>query len=264
MVKLFVKQFNDWFTVERIDAQTYAISEYGHWEQVHSYLVIGDHLAVLIDTGLGIGDIKTVVEQLTSLPVKVLTTHVHWDHIGGHGSFSEVYVHPLEQDWLVHAIPGLPLDTIRQNIGRDITKPLPPGFNLADYELFKGIPTGLLNDNQNIDLGSRVLTVIHTPGHSPGHICIYEAQRGYLYTGDLIYKGTLYANYPSTNPMQFVKSVEEVSRFNVNKILPGHNELSLHRDFLLVVNTACQDLLTKGLVKHGSGLHNFQNLKIYF
>lgn len=86
------------FTIEEIDPMTLAISEYGHWENIHSYLVIGNDYAALIDTGIGIGNIKSVVEHLTSLSVKVITTHVHWDHIGGNGQFSEVYVHELEEE----------------------------------------------------------------------------------------------------------------------------------------------------------------------
>lgn len=73
----------NWFTVEKIDETTYAISEYGHWEETHCYLLLGLKSAVLIDTGLGVADIKEVVDGLTFLSVRVLTTHVHWDHIGG-------------------------------------------------------------------------------------------------------------------------------------------------------------------------------------
>ena len=75
-----------WFTVDQIDSATFAVSEWGHWEEVHAYLVVGSERAALIDTGTGIDSIKQVVDQLTRLPVVVLTTHAHWDHTGGHGS----------------------------------------------------------------------------------------------------------------------------------------------------------------------------------
>ncbi|WP_418747121.1 MBL fold metallo-hydrolase [Frisingicoccus sp.] len=91
---------NNWFTVERIDIDTYAISEYKHWEETHCYLLCGAQRAVLIDTGLGIVKIKEVVDDLTELPVTVITTHVHWDHIGGHQHFSHFEVHEAEKDWL--------------------------------------------------------------------------------------------------------------------------------------------------------------------
>jgi len=159
-----------------IDSKTFAISEYGHWEKVHSYLVIGDKCAALIDTGIGIGNIRSVVDKLTSLPIKVITTHVHWDHIGGHGHFNEIYVHELETDWLENGIPGLPIEVIRHDVSRDISKPIPVDFRIEDYEPFRGKPTAVVMDNYTIDLGSRVLTCFHTPGHSPGHLCIYEEE----------------------------------------------------------------------------------------
>ena len=88
----------NWFTVETIDKNTFAISEYKHWEETHSYLLIGEKSALLIDTGLGIADIKQVVESLTSLPILVATTHIHWDHIGGHGSFENIAVYENKKD----------------------------------------------------------------------------------------------------------------------------------------------------------------------
>ena len=76
---------NDWFTVEQIDSRTFAISEYRHWEETHCYLLCGMDKALLIDTGLGVANIREAVDELTDLPVTAVTTHVHWDHIGGHG-----------------------------------------------------------------------------------------------------------------------------------------------------------------------------------
>ena len=80
----------DWFTVEKIDEDTYAISEYQHWEETHCYLLCGTKRALLIDTGLGVANIKEVVDKLTMLPIFVVTTHVHWDHIGGHQYFENI------------------------------------------------------------------------------------------------------------------------------------------------------------------------------
>lgn len=96
-----------WFTVETIDDETFAISEYKHWEEVHSYLLIGRERAVLIDSGLGVSNIKNVVANLTALPVLVVTTHVHWDHIGGHSLFNDVAVFETEKDWLAASSPFL-------------------------------------------------------------------------------------------------------------------------------------------------------------
>ncbi len=142
-----------WFTVEMIDDATYAISEYGHWENAHSYLLIGNTYAALIDTGLGIGNIKSVTDQLTSLPIKVITTHVHWDHIGGHSLFKEIYVHQGDADWLEHGLP-LPLARIRADVLREpFSKPAPPVFDISLYTPYRGKPAFVLADNDTFRLG---------------------------------------------------------------------------------------------------------------
>lgn len=256
---------DQWFTIDAIDSQTYAISEYGHWEKVHSYLIIGSNSAVLLDTGIGIGDISLVVKKLTALPIKVVTSHVHWDHIGGHGKFDEIYVHELEEDWIINGIPGLPIEEIRYNVGREITKPIPQNFQIKSYEPFTGQPTKLMKDGDEINLGDRTLQIIHTPGHSPGHICVFEKEREYLYTADLIYKGTLYAFYPTTDPKLFVESVRKISNLeSVRRVLPGHNEFPLDHNFIKSIKQACEELEKLGKVKHGTGIHKYDEFEIYF
>lgn len=95
----------NWFTIEIIDYNTYAISEYRHWEETHCYLLCGTEKAILIDTGLGVANIKTVIDCLTELPVMVITTHVHWDHIGGHKYFNNIAAHEAEKEWLSTQFP---------------------------------------------------------------------------------------------------------------------------------------------------------------
>ena len=84
-----------WYTVEVIGPGSWCISEYAHWEETHCYLLTGAEKALLLDTGLGIGKIREQVDRLTALPVQVLTTHAHWDHIGGgrmvKGTFSSSF-----------------------------------------------------------------------------------------------------------------------------------------------------------------------------
>ena len=91
---------SNWFSIEKIDDSTYAISEYKHWEETHCYLLLGIERAVLIDTSLGVSNIKSVVDSLTSLPVLVITTHIHWDHIGGHRYFKDFAVYENEVEWI--------------------------------------------------------------------------------------------------------------------------------------------------------------------
>ena len=69
----------DWFTIDKIDEQTYIISEYRHPEETHCYLLIGSERCLLIDTGLGICNIYEQVRKLTNKPVTAVATHIHWD-----------------------------------------------------------------------------------------------------------------------------------------------------------------------------------------
>lgn len=167
---------DNWFTIEQIDNTTYAISEYKHWEKTHAYLLIGSKQALLIDTGLGVGNIKEVVESLTKLPILVVTTHVHWDHIGGHQQFEKFAVHELEKDWISEKFP-IPLTAVKSSLLTQNTN-FPKDFLFSGYQIFRGEPDIVLKDNDKIDIGNRSLLVIHTPGHSPGHICLYEPDRG--------------------------------------------------------------------------------------
>jgi len=257
---------DSWFTVNQIDNTTFAISEYGHWEQVHSYLLIGEEKAALIDTGLGIDNIKRITDQLTNLPIIVLTTHVHWDHIGSHGEFKNIYVHKDEEDWLVNGIKKLSIEQIRKDVSRDITIPTPETFNPDTYKPFQGNPTGLLNDGDEIEIGNRKLTIYHTPGHSPGHISILDNSKGYLFTGDLLYDGTpVYAFFPTTNPVDLTQSLKKISNIpNVTKIYGGHNTIGLDASLLYEVGKAVEELKEKNQVRFGTGIHKFKGFSVQF
>lgn len=246
---------NNWFTVESIDESTFAISEYKHWEETHCYLLLGKEQAVLIDTGLGVSNIKVIADALTSLPVAVLTTHVHWDHIGGHRYFENIAVHEAETEWITEKFP-LELQAVKENLVL-IPCDFPAEFRLDDYRIYKGKPTRILHDGDIINLGNRSLEVIHTPGHSPGHCCFWEKDKGYLYSGDLIYCGCLDAFYPTTDPIVFMNSVDKIGRLKVKRLLPAHHTLDISPDMVCKTADAFHSLHRQGKLKQGSGIFDF-------
>lgn len=250
---------DDWFTVEQIDANTYRLSEYRHWEKTHCYLLLGTERALLIDTGLGIGNIGDAVRRLTKLPVVAMATHAHWDHVGGHACCAAYYVHEAEVAWLRGAFP-LPLQAVRSMVVRDCV--LPEGFDVEQYTIFAGNEARILRDGDSIDLGSRSVQALHTPGHSPGHMCVWEEARGYLWTGDLVYRGTLYASYPSTDPEAYAASAKRVAALPIQRVLPGHHAADVRVEMVRQVATALQRLQADGLLRHGSGRHAFDGFDI--
>lgn len=250
-----------WFTVDPIDQDTYAISEYKHWEETHCYLLCGSDCAVLIDTGLGVSNIKNIVDSLTALPIRVVTTHVHWDHIGGHGYFDHIGVFEKEQAWLSEKFP-LSLQAVKQNIMHQPCD-FPRDFNIENYRIFQGLPTEVLYDGDMIHLGNRQIKVIHTPGHSPGHCCFYEQERKYLFSGDLIYKGCLDAFYPTTDPLLFFESIQKVKALAIDRILPGHHQLDIPTDLLNKIEAGFHQLSHRGQLKQGGGIFEFSDFQIH-
>lgn len=250
----------DWFTVDQIDENTYVISEYRHWEETHCYLLNGGERSLLIDTGLGIENIYDEVIKLTDKPVTAVATHIHWDHIGGHKYFPDFYAHEAELDWLNGGFP-LSLDTIKEMV-LDRCDP-PEAFDVERYELFQGTPTRLLSDGDVIDLGGRRVEVLHTPGHSPGHLCFWEPATGYLFTGDLVYKDVLFAYYPSTDPEAYLASLEKVAALPVGKVFPAHHSLDIQPEILGRMRDALRQLKAEGKLHHGSGTFDYGDWGIW-
>lgn len=126
------------------------------------------------------------------------------------------------------------IDTIREMV-LDRCNP-PDGYDVNNYEFFQGTPTRVLHDGDTIDLGYRIITVLHTPGHSPGHshghMCFLESARGYLFTGDVVYKDTLFVYYPSTDPQAYLRSLEKIAALLVKQVFPAHHTLDIHPEIL--------------------------------
>ena len=245
---------NNWFTTEKIDNDTYIISEYRHWEETHCYLLNGSKRSLLIDTGLGICNIYDEIIKLTDKHVTAAATHMHWDHIGGHKYFPDFYVHEYELGWINGGFP-LPMTAVRNMVADRCD--LPKDFDVCGYEVFQGMPARLLRDNDIIDIGGRVIKVLHTPGHSPGHMCFWEPERGYLFTGDLVYKGTLLAYYPSTDPKAYLESCEKIAMLPVKRVFPAHHALDIEPEILIRIRDELRMLQEKGKLHHGSGRFDF-------
>ncbi len=216
-----------WFTVSEPLKDVFAIAEPLHPEHVRSYLVTGEERGVLIDTGTGIGDIRAIVEQLTDRPVSVITSHAHWDHIGGNWQFDEIAIHPAEASgldtfWATEAL--------RESSRPDqLMGPLPPGVIWEDLEIRPSKPTAFLHGGETIDLGGVALDVIHAPGHSPGLLGFLDRKRALLLSTDIVYPGPLYAYDDDANIDDYVASLTmlaELSR-DLHTVLPCHNGDSL-------------------------------------
>ena len=246
----------EWFHVRELEPGVHVISEPGH---VNSYLVQGTEAAVLLDTGLGIANIRDVAEGLCGKPLRVINTHHHFDHSGGNRLFDDIAIHRDGVQLLEHdANPALAaaymeyverlLAAWEQYKNADdeyfhlltterLLRPLPEGFDPSTYEVFPSTPTRLLDDNDVVDLGGRQLRVLHTPGHSPDSICLFDEKNGLLFGGDTINTGPIYAQLDESNVPDFAASTQRLSDLSssVRRVFVCHfmrfeNEPGLLRD----------------------------------
>ncbi len=219
-----VKTPDQWFEVYRIRPGVFAIYEPHQFEEVISYLIVGNQRAVLFDTGMGISNIKAVVEGLTKLPISVVNSHTHNDHVGDNWRFTDVY--------------GMPTDFTRMNAkgskadaqaelapGQICGGTLPSGFDPKSYRTKAFQISRWLRDGDKINLGDRTLEVIATPGHTPDSIALLDEQNGLLFTGDTFYPGPIYLYRPETDLDAYVASVKKLAGLasRVQLLLPAHN-----------------------------------------
>jgi len=193
---------------------------------VNTYLIEGRRRAALFDTGMGIGSMRQAVEQLTSLPVCVINSHSHWDHVGGNCQFDDIAIHPAEAGELPE---GADLAGIRAALCRpELVSCLPQGFDPGEFRLRPSQPGRLLRHGELVDLGGRVLRVISTPGHSPGSVSLWDGREGVLLTGDAFYRGTMWLFSPGeADPDQALLSLRRllVLRPDIRLLCPGHEEV---------------------------------------
>jgi glyoxylase-like metal-dependent hydrolase (beta-lactamase superfamily II) len=227
-----------WHTITSIGENVYQISEpIGIIEPrfgvstVNMYLIVGEDYAALIDSGMGIGDVSAEINRITSLPCMVLNTHYHWDHVGANASFKERAIHESEVDLVAQKQN---VASIRKAMKSPAAQAaLPPGFDPSAYRIIPKPATRSLQDNELIDLGGHVLKVLHTPGHSPGHVAFWHEANNMLFTGDTASMGPVYACFEGGDPEALAESVKRLATLpNVRMICPGHNEIIAKQDWL--------------------------------
>ena len=212
-----------WFEVYKIRSGIFAIYEPHQLEEVISYLVVGRDKALLFDTGMGISNIQLVVAGLTKLPVSVVNSHTHNDHVGDNWRFTDVY--GLDTDFTRANSRGNKEDAQAELAPDEICGTLPAGFDAKAYSTKPFHITHWLHDGDTIDLGGRTLQVIGTPGHTPDSIALLDEKNGLLFTGDTFYLGPIYLFRPETDLDGYVASVQKLAAMapHLQLLLPAHN-----------------------------------------
>ncbi|MCB2187306.1 MAG: MBL fold metallo-hydrolase [Deltaproteobacteria bacterium] len=178
----------------------------------NSYL-IGGELPTLVDPGhdqlYGHLEVGLTGDGQKDLPGLVIVTHSHPDHLEAavrlQRQGAKVALHPVEAEFLagegraLAAAMGLP--------AYDIV----PDLFLEEGELF---------------LGQEQLQVLHTPGHSPGHLCLYWPRHKALFAGDLVFaQGVGRVDFPGGSGEDLKDSLKRVANLDLELVLPGHGPI---------------------------------------
>lgn len=221
----------DWFRVQQMASDIWAIREPSHSEDVLCYFVKGSGQNVLIDTGMGLADLRDVIPDQE---VTALLTHSHWDHMGGARLFPKVLIlnHSYEttrlsKGWLPTEMCGFET--------REFAVPVPSDFSEQTFQIQGVSSFDTFTDGQKIDLGDKHLSVIHTPGHTPGSACFFLEEDGFLFSGDTLYPGPEYLHLPESSFADYKHSLERLMKEigkGLKRIFPGHNAFSANPDLL--------------------------------
>ena len=233
-----------WFEVYKIEPDVYVFYEPGQFEEVISYLVLGKKKAVLIDSGLGIGNVKKLAQEFTELPKMIVNTHSHYDHVAQNYMFSEVAIFDTPSSRRVAKNGYSKTDMSHLLADGMLHKPLPENFAPENYHVPPFTVTRWLKNSDIINLGGRKLEIIRTPGHSPDSICLLDKDAELLWTGDTFYTGALYLHLPGSDLDAFISSYEKLIAVSdlYEKLMPSHNEPWVDKAILNEVLEATKDI----------------------
>jgi len=237
---------DDWFEIRRITDDLFILHEPRHFEKTNVSLLIGREMAVLIDTGCGIGDLGRAVERLTEKPVSVINTHTHLDHIGGNRHFEEIalFDHPRSRQLAAH---GAPREILEREILDEklLTGPWPEGFDPRALELSPFEVNRWLKDGERIRLGDIELEAIHTPGEAPDHICLLDRAHRVLYCGDILLHGAIWTHLEGGSLSELIASYQKLMGYydEFDHLMPSHNEPWIDRQLLPAALAAAERIV---------------------
>ena len=180
------------YKAEEIAEKSWMIQN-AHTESSYAfcYLVEGDNYALLIDSILGMGNLKAFCETLTDKPIRLVNTHAHSDHFGGNFFFDHCWLHHKDIGFFQQCI-GIKKEQVVE-MAKQMALPeykdlIEPDDNFADWNPIRVFP---LYDGDVFDLGGREIEVVEVGGHTAGSIVLIDHKTRIAYSGDACNGNTL-------------------------------------------------------------------------
>ncbi len=216
---------DDWYEVIRVSDDISLIREkyIAAWLRCNIWHLRGKNFGLLIDSGMGLRPLKREIAILGEKPITVISTHCHFDHIGGAHEFDCRLGHRLEEE--LYREPNHENSGTAEFVRAETFLALPDkDFRYEEYQVKPAPLTGYLDDGDVVDLGDRVFQVLHLPGHSPGSIALYEVKTRTLFSGDAIYDGELFDTVYHSDKTTYRESLQRLREFDIESVHGGHYE----------------------------------------
>jgi glyoxylase-like metal-dependent hydrolase (beta-lactamase superfamily II) len=230
-----------WFDVDEVDDGVLRITEPHAAPLIRAnlFLVRGRDRDLLVDSGLGIGSLRTELADLFERRVTAVATHRHYDHVGGMYEFEEVVIHGEDAEGVRH--PNRTVSLLTANLDPEYVAMLKASgydapeilidalpdeaYDPATYAVRPVAPTRIVAGGDVVSTGDRAFEVLHLPGHTPGEIGLWETETGTLFSGDCVYEsGDLLDELPESNIPDYVTSMQRLRDVSARIVHGGHDD----------------------------------------
>ncbi|MDU8945964.1 MBL fold metallo-hydrolase [Ovoidimarina sediminis] len=213
----------DWYRLRpQSDGITFIDEPFIHeFYRCNIWHVRGRDRDMLVDSGMGVVSLRKWVPLVSERALTAVASHTHFDHIGCHHEFDDRAVHRAEAEIL--SDPTRRATLADPYVTDEIFDRLPPLPYASETYSVKAAPASrILEDGDVVDLGDRHFEVIHTPGHSPGGIALWESATGILFSGDIVYDGPLIEDTYHSDAADYYRSMVRLLDLPVRVVHGGH------------------------------------------
>lgn len=257
----------------QIDGATWRFEEKFVGIGVYLYLLLGEEAALLIDTGYGFTDVPQAIRDITDLPLLVINTHGHFDHMHGNHLYPEVMLHPADTEVFTRQNDYQQNMRFLRELMRDggipgwlfpLLRPIARPAAISYPSRRIGLPPQMV-----LELGNRTVSILETPGHTVGSICLLDEKNGWLFCGDMACEDGVLLHFPESAELRvFHRSMEQLNRLaetgKVTALFPGHQKTPLSPAILRHYLEASERLLSGNVAPEQiqQGVYTHKNAKI--
>ena len=209
-----------WYGIETVDADIVRLREV-HIDPYWSgsiWIVMGEDRTLVVDTGTGIVPPAPIVQTVSAKPVVAAALAHYYDHAGGWPSFDCRACHRLEAPLLAD-----PPDTTDNFRRENRLRALPVAdYRFSNFAVRPASATEIWNEGDRIDLGGRVLEVLHVPGRTVGSMALWDEESGDLFGGETVFPDPLDRPFPPSDVNAYEASLQKMRSLDVRRVFGGH------------------------------------------